>query len=838
MNALVEILTSREWRAHDICTALSKSWYDDGDPYLLGVFNSSEMWTLRLGWLRQVFDDIRRDHWNVDLAVDLRTTGPQPVSNAMMDMLRHKFGSSYNASTDSHERVQLLHHPYNLTDIVYLPYPVETRAKWVAPFQTLKASLGVGLDTSGNLASRSFRAVVEELVIEDYRSGALPADVGRTIGGLRLQLNILMDGFPLDKQSIEHLCIANCSMPDSYAMHSEAMLKCVTVGRMSESNAGLKKMFDHNSLGDEANALIRDGFIEYAAEDGECKRCYLEVTATADRKAVEANAGTGPCSVWCRCPKDLQHKMPWARAAHPPQTLTEYRTFKRKLGCKGLLVWDDSVELAHGIFPGEELPRSCRACKKVPYATVAEYKAAKARVLRLKTSSVKKEVALYKRERATYASLHWFQHEFCQPELRLGMRSWIPEMMHVLELNLGYLVWKHCTLKHCDSFAREMIAVFLTNLGAALDTRKKEDGRAKADRWWKASVWDSLVMGSNKFPGGLRNWYPCLVLLIIDCYRDVREHGGEHTAAENVAAAAAAPPPGPVAQRGFDVRDDSDDDDEPARRPAPPPPPPPAALPPDQLTLHQLLSRDLGANMATQLLLMISSMDTYQAMHETIRSPPACVDDPDDPARDSWAVEIAVTSVRCFHDLEESNPSHRSWMPHITWAIVPEIVKERGNIWRFASAKLEARGAVAKCLGRGVVCWRNLGTTSSRGIKKRPLGTVKSRKKKLVVPTGEKTVSTTWKTSGCKQLLEMIGVREKRHRSDPTASRASTSLSKFGRIRAARNTIKHEADHQKAAGTYTCLHLFEIMYRGKLKRLYNNLGEIQLDAWNALADLI
>ena len=119
-----------------------------------------------------------------------------------------------------------------------------------------------------------------------------------------------------------------------------------------------------------------------------------------------------------------------------------------------------------------------------------------------------------------------------------------------------------------------------------------------------------------------------------------------------------------------------------------------------------------------------------------------------------------------------------------------------------------------------------------------PLGTVKSRKKKLAVPTGEKTVSTTWKTSGCKQLLEMIGVREKRHRSDPTASRASTSLSKFGRIRAARNTIKHEADPQKAAGTYTCLHLFEIMYRGKLKRLYNNLGEIQLDAWNALADLI
>ena len=844
INALIEIFTAREWRPAEIATALAKSWYGDSDPFILGVFNADEMWTLRLGWLRQVFDDMRHHHWNVDLAIELRTSAPHPISNAQMDSLRHKFGSTYNAETDSHERKRLLCHPNHPNDIVYMPYPVETRSSWVPAFHILKEALSVGLDTSGNLASRRLRDVVEELVLEDYASGALPAHVGASAEGDRLQLNILMDGFPLDKQSIEHLCIANCSMPEKFSIHSEAMLKCVTVGRMSESNASLLKLYAHNGLGDDANALIKDGFIDVCASVGEreemgsTKRCHLELTCTADRKAIEANVGCGPCSVWDRCPKDLQHKLPWARSAAPPASIDEYRQKKQQLGVTGFLTWDDSTELGHGLFPGENLPRRCRVCAKKPYATVAEYMAAKLRCERLKGSSVKKEQALYKRERATYAALHWFQHEFCQPALHLGMSSWIPELMHVLELNCGYLQWKHCTLKHCDAFCREMLAVFLTGLGAPLDTRKKEDGRAKADRWFKASTWDALVLGSNKFPGGLSTWYPCVVLLITDCFRDARDNGGVHTSAANVAAAAAAaaPPPPRPAGRGFDVRDDSDDEDVPIRRPPPraparAPAQPTASAP---LTLQQLLTRDLGNSMAENVLLMLSSMDTYNAMHTNLRSPLPMVDDPAHEDRAEWALNIAITSVACFHDLEESNPSHRSAMPHTVWAVVPEFVMQRGNIWRYSSGKLEARGAVAKRLGRGVVCWRNFGTVSTRGVKKRALGTKKSRKKFLAVLDTEKAVTTTWKTSGCKQLLEMLGLREKRLRVNPHVSRASSALSKFGRIKASRHTIKHENAQQKAHLSYTCKQLFEKMYRGQLKRLYSNLGIMQLEAWNAL----
>ena len=53
---------------------------------------------------------------------------------------------------------------------------------------------------------------------------------------------------------------------------------------------------------------------------------------------------------------------------------------------------------------------------------------------------MKKEQALYKRERAAFAALHRFQHEFCWPALRLDMDRWIPELLHVLELN-----WAICS---------------------------------------------------------------------------------------------------------------------------------------------------------------------------------------------------------------------------------------------------------------------------------------------------------------------------------------------------------------------------------------------------------
>eukprot|EP00965_Chrysotila_dentata_P055477 1840593-Pleurochrysis_carterae.AAC.1 len=77
-----------------------------------------------------------------------------------------------------------------------------------------------------------------------------------------------------------------------------------------------------------------------------------------------------------------------------------------------------------------------------------------------------------------------------------------------------------------------------------------------------------------------------------------------------------------------------------------------------------------------------------------------------------------------MHALENgSNSAHKSWMPHIVAFILPLFIARLGNLWKYASGKLEARGGRVKRIARSVVCWQ------PRGVYKRTIG--KGRKQKL-----------------------------------------------------------------------------------------------------------
>ena len=393
-------------------------------------------------------------------------------------------------------------------------------------------------------------------------------------------LTLMLDGFPLDKQSIEHFCLANSSLHDAVALHSEAALRCGVVAGMKETNSSFAETFEKRGVGDDLNA-IASGTIALPCDDDSspAETLHTRLRIGADRKELENLRGSGPCSPWCkRCGREVQHKLPWARGAHPPATMTEYRLRKSKLvqvtrtdgtrewvGCSSTFLTNPEIrEAGHVPQQGEELPRFCRWCQQVPYASVPAMLAAKARLLKLKASPNKKDRALHDKERSAHAATHSHQHEFSFLWLNVDMGDVVPEWMHVLDLNLAYLFFKHVILKYCDSFTREWVAHFHTGVGATLDTRKKDSGRA-GERWHKASVWCELAEGSSRFPGGMRCWYPCLVLLIGDCMLDSVGRGGEH-ASVGACNTKAAPAP-----NRYSVRPDTDSDDDPQ--------PPPKKLP-------------------------------------------------------------------------------------------------------------------------------------------------------------------------------------------------------------------------------------------------------------------
>ena len=843
VQALVELLEVRAWRPEDICTALSLACFKDtAEPILLQVFDQREMWYLRTGWMRAVHLELETEgKWSPANTVLVKVAGP--FSEGQLELLHHHLGSVYHPDIDRHKRADLLANPFDETDIVKVPRAIACRWRWVALFQAAKRALNVETDESGTVAVRSFRTLAIDIFQTDSASGSITSRIGQSAQH-PLCLTLMLDGFPLDKQSIEHFCLANSSLHDGVALHSEAALRCGVVAGMKETNSGFAKVFEKAGVGDDLNAIASGSLCLPSTQT-----LYTSLAIGADRKAIENLRGCGPCSPWCeKCDRAVQHVLPWARNAHPPATMAEYRKRKSHLalvtrkggqrewvGCSSSFLTNADIrEAGHVPQQGEALPRFCRWCKRVPYASVQAMQAAKARMLALKLSPNKKDRNTHDRERSTYAAAHAHQHEFSYLWLNLDMDAVVPEWMHNLDLNLAYLFFKHVTLKHCDPFTREWVAHFHTGLGAKLDTTKKKSGRA-GDRWHKASVWCELAEGSAKFTGGMRCWYPCLVLLIGDCMLDSVSQGGEHSSAEPSAIAAPAPAPCRYSVR---VDTDSDDDAPPRRPPRPTQPTPPVSR--DQ-TLSELMEAQYGNANTKTLLGMLDGNEAYLQFHHHSHLPcPSAVSVFSDPSThqdeaDAFALKFAVKAVDAFHYIEDSNPDHKSWMLHIGWAVMPEFLA-RGMSWQYCTGKLEARGAAAKRVGRTTVCWRRqTAAADRRSISKK--SNAKSRKEGTP-RTGESAPFTQrYKSSGHRQLLENIGLRESMLRSG--VSRKSRKLSQMGRVTAARKTEKWESQELGAshACPFTMRQMFEYMYRGRFGRLYDVHGKKQPAAWDAYIEI-
>eukprot|EP00965_Chrysotila_dentata_P208704 6184851-Pleurochrysis_carterae.AAC.1 len=84
-------------------------------------------------------------------------------------------------------------------------------------------------------------------------------------------------------------------------------------------------------------------------------------------------------------------------------------------------------------------------------------------------------------------------------------------------------MFKHLVLRHADAWCRMKLTDFFKGLKRPIDLRKKGEGRLRADKWWRASTWDSMVEGCQTLPGGLAAWLPSVCLIIIACHMQARQ---------------------------------------------------------------------------------------------------------------------------------------------------------------------------------------------------------------------------------------------------------------------------------------------------------------------------
>eukprot|EP00965_Chrysotila_dentata_P065601 2173730-Pleurochrysis_carterae.AAC.1 len=124
---------------------------------------------------------------------------------------------------------------------------------------------------------------------------------------------------------------------------------------------------------------------------------------------------------------------------------------------------------------------------------------------------------------AATAARHSGQREFVVPPLEFDMREMIPDLLHVDSLSRTKLMFKHFILRHADSWCRARLSIFFAGLRRPIDLGKKDDGRHRAEKWWRASTRDSMVQGTSNLPGSMSAWLPTVCFIIIDSYLEARK---------------------------------------------------------------------------------------------------------------------------------------------------------------------------------------------------------------------------------------------------------------------------------------------------------------------------
>ena len=413
----------------------------------------------------------------------------------------------------------------------------------------MRDKVGSVVSEDGKVSSRGFQETVV-LALEEDEPRMLP--VTGSCAAQPAEMHFLFDSFPITGFSLTHICIANASRTDSAAHMSEAELRCVAITTLGDNNAGINAVVRENKIAADFNNIRRD--------QGCCARGrfqYVQLTIGADKKGVEGLRGCGPSNPWVWSCRERQHKLPWEHDADPPETWAEFQALWKKIYPEGIIDEASIHELSHAVAG-----KYCRGCKKVPYATEAARLAAKKRLMQLASSDNKADIGAYKKKRKEYSESHFYQHEFAELELEFDMKEVIPELLHADSLNIAKLLFKWLLLKLSDAHCRERLVAFFGGLDARIDLRKKTDGRQRSDKWWRASVWDCLVAGTQKRPGGLAAWLPTVIFIIlhshvtgraqVSCAEEIAQHKPEKVAA----------PAASARDRPRAIRKDSSDEDE------------------------------------------------------------------------------------------------------------------------------------------------------------------------------------------------------------------------------------------------------------------------------------
>ena len=340
-----------------------------------------------------------------------------------------------------------------------------------------------------------------------------------------------------------------------------------------------------------------------------------------------------------------------------------------------------------------------------------------------------------------------------KPMFHHNFRNVILDMLHMAELNLPKIIWKHAILNHASDDCRAAISELLAEWRHKLDCRRKDDNRQRAQKWFTGEKFSSFCAGTSGSPGGPK----ALAQIIFMIAEDMQLNGV--AAAPVVAAPAAAPAAAAGRGRGRGRAMLTN-----ARKPPPLASAVPVAMVVRLETVHRptaielaadpadlAVIRELYGSRAQTLINSLLAWDAFFLWYFHIKT----FLDPDSTTSEREA--HALENCRRAIDMQEiyercAIRKHGSYMPHGAVFKTTRDILRVGDVWAYSTSALELQNAETKRVAKSGASSRP--QTSSSGQTRSMAGVVST----TIGYATSQCISTLRKLLGASMLRRGDGV--------------------------------------------------------------------------------
>eukprot|EP00327_Prymnesium_parvum_P016826 CAMPEP_0113273110 /NCGR_PEP_ID=MMETSP0008_2-20120614/23672_1 /TAXON_ID=97485 /ORGANISM="Prymnesium parvum" /LENGTH=812 /DNA_ID=CAMNT_0000122597 /DNA_START=26 /DNA_END=2463 /DNA_ORIENTATION=- /assembly_acc=CAM_ASM_000153 len=351
-----------------------------------------------------------------------------------------------------HSKV-LLYHPWVAKLTLKVPRLAPSRPKLYPVICSFRDKLGVQSSEDGALAFRDVSLVLQELVQRDAGKLGMPSLADLLTKREKVPVVFMLDATGFHQQQLNTIAIRN---PQASA--SSQQLHFLGLGNCGDDRSGSASLLGPNLS--RTNSLIANPHLPIGNGEVDLDIYFCMDVAAAVTASTSFAPGGAPARATSRYGRRL--KLSQARST-------------------------SSMHFAHN--------------RDLAAQELAELLAEERR---LAADDTKKGKATFSAWRLKHAHSHsnippgcygrpMFDHHFDQQIL---------DALHLGALGLPKTPWKHGVLNNASDDARVEIGNYLKSISHPLDTRRKDDNRSRAQKWFTGERWLSFCAGERGSPGG------------------------------------------------------------------------------------------------------------------------------------------------------------------------------------------------------------------------------------------------------------------------------------------------------------------------------------------------